>query len=190
MPGVRCHRGPGRLTRSIGLAAALGALVGCDDGVATLVNGPGALDPNAALLAPARIGFDKVADALVASCGTLDCHGHPARNLRLYGSHGMRLRPTDDPGGAPTSAAERDADYWSVTGLEPEVIDVVVRQGGVRPERLTLFRKGLGLEKHKGGTVALVGGAWDQCLRSWLQGKTDESICQSAVLKRETPPAP
>jgi hypothetical protein len=186
MHGLTFDRMTRRQPRINGLAAALLVLVGCHPIAPTDAEASGALDPNA-LLAPARIGFDKVADALVGTCGTLDCHGHPARNLRLYGSHGMRLRPLDDPGGAPTSAAERDADYWSVTGLEPEVIDSVVRAGGDRPERLSLFRKGLGIEKHKGGTVALVGGALDRCLRSWLQGKTNEPSCEAAVPRRETP---
>jgi hypothetical protein len=196
MHGLTFDHSTWRRPRINDLAAALLVLVGCQPFAPTDAEGPGGtLDPNAALLAPGRVGFDKVADALVGTCGTLDCHGHPARNMRLYGSHGMRLRPLDDPGGAPTSAAERDADYWSVTGLEPEVIDSVVRARGDRPERLSLFRKGLGIEKHKGGTVALVGGALDRCLRSWLQGKTDEATCEAAVPRREmpsteTPPAP
>jgi hypothetical protein len=161
-------------------------LASCGDGVVSAFSVPAPYERPVALLAPKRVGFDKVADALVATCGTLDCHGQPARNLRLYGSHSMRLRPTDDPGSAPTTAAERDADFWSVTGLEPEITDEVVRAGGDQPERLSLYRKGLGIEKHKGGTVAVVGGALDLCLRAWLQGRTDETSCRAAVPMRET----
>lgn len=178
-------RRPRGWTSALGVVAALVALAGCDDGVVSSFSVPAPYERPVALLAPKRLGFDKVADALVATCGTLDCHGQPARNLRLYGSHSMRLLPTDDPGSAPTTTAERDADFWSVTGLEPEVIDVVVREGGDRPLRLSLFRKGLGIEKHKGGTVAVVGGALDLCLRAWLQGRTDDTSCRAAVPTRE-----
>jgi hypothetical protein len=161
------------------------ALAGCDDGVVSTFTVPAPYERPVTLLAPKRATFDKVADALVATCGTLDCHGQPARNLRLYGSHSMRLRASDDPGSAATTTAERDADFWSVTGLEPEVIDAVVRAGGDRPERLSLVRKGLGLEKHKGGTAAVPGGALDLCLRAWLQGRIDETSCRAAVPMRE-----
>jgi hypothetical protein len=177
---------------ALAVVAVLLALASCDDGVVSAFSVPAPYERPVALLAPKRVAFDKVADALVATCGTLDCHGQPARNLRLYGSHSMRLLPTDDPGSAATTTAERDADFWSVTGLEPEAIDVVVRAGGDRPERLSLFRKGLGLEKHKGGTVAVVGGALDLCLRAWLQGRTDDTSCRAAIPMRDpsAPPEP
>jgi hypothetical protein len=47
--------------------------------------------PNFVLSAPPREGFESVADAMQPSCGTLDCHGQPGRNLRLYGGRGLRL---------------------------------------------------------------------------------------------------
>jgi hypothetical protein len=137
-----------------------------------------------ALAAPARDGFPRVADALVATCGTLDCHGQLGRNLRLYGNHGLRLARTDDPGGAPTTAEEYDASYWSVIGLEPETLDEVVRAHGADPERLSLVRKPRGTERHKGGTLMQAGDALDRCLRSWIEGDVDAAACMVAAPQR------
>ena len=52
---------------------------------------------------PIREGFEGVADAMQPSCATLDCHGHPQRNLRLFGERGLRLN------GADTSAEGKTA---------------------------------------------------------------------------------
>ena len=84
------------------------------------------------LVAAPRDGFEPVADALVATCGTLDCHGQPGRNLRLFGGHGLRLAREDDPADYATSAAEYEADYWSVV-VQPEAMDSVVRARGAAP---------------------------------------------------------
>ena len=40
-----------------------------------------------------RRTFPPVAELLVVRCGSLDCHGTAARNLRLYGSAGLRWSP-------------------------------------------------------------------------------------------------
>jgi hypothetical protein len=103
--------------------------------------------------APDRASFPLVADLLVHRCGSLDCHGKVERNLRLYGFSGLRLSPTDRPNVSTkttTTAEEYDADYLSVVGLEPELLSQVVQQNGANPERLTLLRKALGTEAHKG----------------------------------------
>jgi hypothetical protein len=158
-----------------------GPALACNAGLPEAAEAPAALP---ALMAPPRAGFNPVADALVATCGTLDCHGQPGRNLRLYGSQGLRLSPKDDPGSAPTSAAERDANYWSVIGLEPETIDLVARARGAAPERLSLIRKARGTEKHKGGTLSQPGDAFDQCLLAWLASAPVEGPCTAAIPRR------
>jgi hypothetical protein len=174
----------------VGLALALALLgCGCHDGVVTEPGGRETPVVGATLLAPPRASFDRVADALVATCGTLDCHGQVGRNLRLYGNHGLRLSAKDDPGGNASTDEERTADYWSVVGLEPEVIDVVTREGGQNPERLILLRKARGTDKHKGGTLTRADDAFDRCLRAWLGGRSDEAACLAAVPKSPQTPA-
>jgi hypothetical protein len=172
---------PKRTLIALTLVAALA--LACD---AALVpaEGEGQPSDSPALMAPPRVGFDPVADALIATCGTLDCHGQPGRNLRLFGNHGLRLASKDDPGGLPTTAAERQADYWSVIGLEPEVLDLVVRAGGAGADRLSIVRKGRGTERHKGGAVSREGDAFDRCLLGWLAGKPVQELCHQAVPRR------
>ena len=127
---------------------------------------------------PDRASFPPVADLLDHRCGSLDCHGSIARNLRLYGSEGLRLDPNARPSSQPsTTSAEYDQDFASIVGLEPEVMSDVVKSGGQNPERLTFYRKARGLEEHKGGTLVQAGDAQDTCIRSWLAGSTDKAAC-------------
>jgi hypothetical protein len=129
--------------------------------------------------APDRASFPPVADLLVHRCGTLDCHGTVARNLRLYGSAGLRL--TGQPSSQPsTTEDEYSADFTSIVGLEPEVMSEVVRERGADPERLTFYRKARGLEAHKGGTLVQTGDQQDVCITSWLAGHTDTVTCKTA----------
>jgi hypothetical protein len=129
---------------------------------------------------PDRTSFPPVADLLDHRCGTLDCHGTVARNLRIYGYEGLRLDASARPSSQPsTTQAEYDEDFASVVGLEPEVMSDVVKSGGDAPERLTFYRKARGLEAHKGGTLVQAGDAQDTCLRSWLAGHTDASACKT-----------
>jgi hypothetical protein len=133
---------------------------------------------------PDRPSFDPVADMLVHTCGTLDCHGTPSRNLRLYGREGLRLDQDASPNlldGSHTTTAEYDEDYQSVVGLEPEQMSQVVSQAGAAPERLTLVRKGRGQEAHKGGSPYAVGDDRDRCLLSWLAKNVDTQACARAV---------
>ncbi len=131
---------------------------------------------------PDRASFPPVADLLVHRCGTLDCHGETARNLRLYGSLGLRLSPGDRPvSKGTTSVAEYDEDFASVVGLEPEAMSAVVSQGGASPERLTFVRKARGAEAHKGGALFSPGDAQDRCVTSWLAGATDVADCRAAT---------
>lgn len=131
---------------------------------------------------PSENEFPPVAELLDVRCGSLDCHGNAARNLRLFGSAGLRWSPLDRPLIPPCDTADEIAqDYQSVVGLEPEVISAVVRAGGADPERLTLVRKARGTEAHKGGTIWSQGGDADKCLTSWLSGSTDTAACSKGL---------
>lgn len=134
------------------------------------------------LQAPPRDGFEPVADALQATCGTLDCHGQVGRNLRLYGSRGLRLDPKATSAEGTTTAAEYEATFWSVVGLEPEAVSTVVRERGEDPTRLSLIRKARGTDHHKGGTLMKSGDALDRCLTSWLAGTVKTEACDAISL--------
>jgi hypothetical protein len=131
---------------------------------------------------PDAATFPPVAEMLVVRCGSLDCHGTPGRNLRLYGSAGQRWAATDRPLVPPCDTIDEvDQDYQSVIGLEPEIMGAVVSSGGVSPERLTLVRKARGSEAHKGGTVWTQGDDSDTCLISWLAGGATAAPCAKAL---------
>jgi hypothetical protein len=131
---------------------------------------------------PDRASFPPVADVLVHRCGTLDCHGKVGRNLRLYGHEGLRLSPTDRAtSAASTTVAEYDENFLSVVVLEPELMGVVVSEGGASPERLTLVRKPRGTEHHKGDVIWNAGDSGDRCLTSWLGGHVDTAACTEAL---------
>jgi hypothetical protein len=134
--------------------------------------------PGATLAAPLRATFEPVHDVLQPTCGTLDCHGQVGRALRLYGGRGLRLLKTDNPADDPTTPDEYDQSYWSVIGLEPEIISDVVTDQGRRPERLTLVRKARNQEHHKGGQLFVAGDYRDRCLTSWLAGQLDLVACK------------
>ncbi|MDI1443497.1 hypothetical protein [Polyangium sp. 6x1] len=138
-------------------------------------------EPTDVLLVPSRVTYPSVGDALEYRCATLDCHGKPERNLRLYGSSGMRLEAGDVPGHGETTDAEYEASYRSVIGLEPEVLGLVIAEGGRAPERLSLVRKARGEEAHKGGAQIVPGDDADRCLTSWLSAATDEAACVRAA---------
>lgn len=141
---------------------------------------PESSDPPSGEL-PSRLVFPAVLDALEPRCATLDCHGQPARNLRLYTGSGLRLAPLDVPGVDSTTDAEYEASFQSVVGLEPEIISIVVGEFGEQPERLTLVRKGRGKEAHKGGTILVPGDSADLCLISWLRSDIDLDACIRAA---------
>jgi hypothetical protein len=138
-------------------------------------------DPEGDVHFPDRATFPAVAGALDRRCATLDCHGTPERNLRLYGVSGLRLDPADVPGSGETTVAEHDASYESIVGLEPEVMSLVVSERGWAPERLTLVRKARGTEAHKGGARIALGDDSDVCLTSWLGSALDEEACAFAA---------
>lgn len=137
---------------------------------------------------PNDASFRGVAQVLVHHCGSLDCHGTPQRNLRIYGNEGLRRAAgdvpyfrrdagSDDAGVHGTSDAEINEDYLSIIALEPELISAVFAEGGARPERLTLVRKARGQEAHKGDAPIKQGDDSDTCITSWLAGKPDTAAC-------------
>jgi hypothetical protein len=118
--------------------------------------------------------FHPVADYLENRCGTLDCHGSSARNLRMWGCTGLRLDPDASPASCasePTTEAEYEATYRSLVGLEPQLMTTVysgcaaaIADGGqeyppgdlCHPELLTFIQKARGAEAHKGGQLICI----------------------------------
>jgi hypothetical protein len=131
---------------------------------------------------PDQGSFPPVAQLLVVRCGSLDCHGTPARNMRLYGSAGLRWLSSDRPlvplCDTPDEVAQ---DYESVVDLEPEAMSAVVAGGGANPQQLTMVRKARGTESHKGGQIWTQGDESDVCLTSWLGGNANEGACASGM---------
>jgi len=77
--------------------------------------------PYAAQALPDEATFGPVAQMLDVRCGSLGCHGAVGRNLRLYGSAGLRLSPSDRPLAPPHPCNTQDEDaqdYMSVVDLE------------------------------------------------------------------------
>jgi hypothetical protein len=131
---------------------------------------------------PDANSFPPVAQLLDVRCGSLDCHGTVARNMRLFGSAGLRLSASDRPY-VPVCdrQAEVDQDYQSVVGLEPEAMDRVVASGGANPDALTMVRKARGIESHKGGQIWNEGDDADTCLVSWLSSKPNAGACEKGL---------
>ncbi|MES1171995.1 MAG: hypothetical protein ABUL77_02055 [Bacteroidota bacterium] len=155
------------------------AMVAVGDGCVAEV-APSAPAVDRQLRLPVLAGFDRVADAMQPSCGTLDCHGQVTRNLRLFGERGLRLDAQDTSGEGATTLAEYEADYWAIVTLEPEILSAVLRDGGRGPERLMLVRKGRGATRHKGGALMRPNGPLDQCVLDWLKGNILEDQCKTA----------
>ncbi len=157
------------------LALAVAAFAGACAGTP---NAKGYMQETEALHQPFIAG--DVAPAIGWSCGSLDCHGTVARNMRIFSQYGLRLGTTDTPGGMPITQSEIDADFRSVSSLEPEIMNQVVADGGAHPERLTLIRKARGTEHHKGGTIMVPGDHLDTCLTTWLAGAPNQAECDAA----------
>lgn len=160
-------------------------------GVALFVSACGAppADEREQLRVPPYEGFTPVAVALSAHCGSLDCHGSALRNLRIFGANGLRLSNKDLPGIAMIQEAEVHADYISVVALEPEILSEVYGILSANPasqdprgnvERLTMIRKGRGVEHHKGGIAMTKDGPTDRCIVSWIKGMIDDANCEQA----------
>lgn len=158
------------ISASAFVAGGSAAVTGCSSPDTTAT-----VDP----IGPDRAQFDEVAPALVRRCGSIDCHGSPYRNMRVYGYGGLRLAPNNTPEApAHVTPDEAQATYEAVVGLEPEIMRAVVQSGGAGVERLTFIRKGRGVEDHK-GNKRLTPEA-DLCVTSWLANHVDATACRTA----------
>ncbi len=129
---------------------------------------------------PDQTTFAPVAQMLGVRCGTIDCHGTPWRNLRIYSSGGLRYAPDAQPFVPPCDTPDEVAQtYLSVVGLEPEATSQVASGGD--PGQLTLVRKPRGTEAHKGGQLWTQGDDADTCLVGWLAGAPDTQACARAM---------
>jgi hypothetical protein len=119
-------------------------------------------------------------------CGSFDCHGNPSRAMRIYGQQGLRM-PNEAgavPGGLSTTPDEINSNYRSIIGVEPEQINVVVKDNGASPDlvyTLLILKKPLNIENHKGGPVMNKGDATERCITSWLQGTVNRPACTSGA---------
>jgi hypothetical protein len=129
---------------------------------------------------PEESTFSPVANLLSLRCGAIDCHGTTARNLRIYGSTGLRWLPSDMPFYPACNTTEENLQsYDSIVGLEPESMSAVASGGD--PSLLTMVRKARGTESHKGGQIWTTGDDSDLCLTTWLRGELNASACEHAV---------
>jgi hypothetical protein len=147
----------------------------------------GELDRNVSTRAsPGSFRTNGVSTVFEKRCGSLDCHGSSARNMRIYSSRGLRL--PNDAGvtvsvGA-TTLDEITANYQSILTLEPEETNAVIQGGD--PNTLLVVKKPLALEKHKGGQVIRRGDDAERCITSWLKEDLvtpiDKEACTRAAI--------
>ena len=166
---------------ALALRSASLALAALTIAVASASCGEAPGDARIGVVAPDLAQFPRVGDLLGRRCGSLDCHGATTRSLQIVGCEGLRLGDAKpgcrDSGGTNTTADEYTATYRSVVGLEPAVMSAVVQGKGAHPELLTLVRKARGAEAHKGGDLFAPGDDQDNCVATWLAGKTDVEAC-------------
>jgi hypothetical protein len=167
------------MSRRLALALALGTTAGVGSvfGFSGCVGNDAVTDA----ICPPIEDFRPVSAVIEQRCGTLDCHGDPARPLKIYGRIGLRA-PIVDPdsgidadnyysgGQEQTTNAELELNYRSICGLEPEIITGVV-SGETPVGDLTLVRKPRLQEKHKGGKIWDEGKPGDRCVVKWLENK-------------------
>jgi hypothetical protein len=130
------------------------------------------------LSTPPRESFGLVSSVLEPHCGTLDCHGSPARNFRVYGEKGLRARGGDKTGTA-TNESDVDATYQSIVSIDPEVLARVFAERGRDPGRWIVISKARGREAHVGGVAFAEGSPGDRCLVSWASGALDPASCNA-----------
>jgi hypothetical protein len=124
---------------------------------------------------------NKVSVFMERRCGSLDCHGHIGRPLRIYSEWGLRLASAADGtrNKLPTTADEQLENYRAVVGLEPENLSKCFDKGATNGDFSTfqLLKKPLSIEgggiRHKGGPVlsANVNDKGWLCLFNWACGQ-------------------
>ena len=135
------------------------------------------------LACPSDDQWPQVSQVVEKRCGTLDCHGDPSRPLRVYGRNGPRLDPNLIVGGdAGTTTDELAANRLSVCGLEPERMDAVIA-GEEDLLTLSVVRKPILDEAHKGGRVFLQTSPGYICFASWIEGEADLAACEEELAK-------
>jgi len=132
-------------------------------------------DPGEPLPVPARDTFSPVSAMMEARCGTLDCHGSPARNMRVYGVYGLRADGNSVTGTPDTTEADVDATYESVVSIDPEVLSAVYAHGD-DPSKWIVLANARGIRAHTGGTRITTGSAADECLVAWIMDD-DTAVC-------------
>jgi len=115
-------------------------------------------------------------------CGTLDCHGSIARNMRIYSNRGLRL-PGDggEVGVGQTTLDEITANYHAIMTLEPELTNDVI--DGADPYTLLVMKKPLEIEKHKGGPALKRGDDAERCIVSWLAEDLSTPVDRAACTR-------
>jgi hypothetical protein len=122
-----------------------------------------------------------VSEFMSRRCGALDCHGDPARPLRLYGTNGLRLNElAEGRDRRPTTGEEHTANYRAVIGLEPEELSESVATVGAH-DSFMLFLKPLAEVRHKGGPVLRRADPGWVCLKSWIAANADAASCKEAT---------
>jgi hypothetical protein len=137
--------------------------------------------PSGVLPLPSEETFFAVSSVLEPNCGTLDCHGNPARSLRVYGKRGLRADGRSSVGEGTTTSAEIEATFRSIVSLEPERLSRVFTGRGAGVERWLVVSKARGRERHVGGIRLPEGSPGDRCLVSWASGAVDQSACTADV---------
>lgn len=137
--------------------------------------------PSEALPLPSEETFFAVSSVLEPNCGTLDCHGDPARSLRIYGKRGLRANGSAFVGEGDTAPSDIQATFRSVVSIEPERLSGVFSTRGAGVERWVVVSKARGRERHAGGIRMPEGSPGDRCLVSWASGSIDQSACTADV---------
>lgn len=124
-----------------------------------------------------------VSTVIERRCGSLDCHGSTARNLRVYSSRGLRLPNAAGltPGNGDTTQDEITANFQSLLTLEPELTNKVLEGGD--PYSLLILKKPLEIEKHKGGPVIKRNDDAEQCIVSWLRESKETPVNKDACTR-------
>jgi len=131
---------------------------------------------------PTRDDFPTVSRTLETHCGTLDCHGGPARSLRVYSVYGLRAAADCVPGNPDTTTLDVDSTFDSVLALDPEGLRSIMISDDVDPRTWLLLAKARGLIAHKGGAPLAAGSPGQRCILSWARGQLDQPACLNDVL--------
>jgi hypothetical protein len=130
---------------------------------------------------PNATTFKPVSAPLEARCGTLDCHGSFARNMRIFGKDGIRASEDTVSGIQDTTDEEVQLNYESVVSIEPEKLSGIVSHAGQNFDKWIVITKGSGAEHHKGGSRFAKGDDTYRCLLSWVTGAVDMNACAQSV---------